>query len=69
MARCRDYNWRVSNDGSNALSVEHAILAVLMDVRDELKLMNQRLQCRETQMIPKYLRDIRRNTTRKKRRA
>jgi hypothetical protein len=59
----KDINWSVSDDGKYAKSVEHAQLAVLMDIRDELKRVNVRLDCHETLRIPRYLRDIRRLLT------
>lgn len=63
-----DIKWRVlSDDGKQARSVEHAQLAVLMDIRRELKRINVRLDCGETLRIPRYLRRIANNTARKKR--
>lgn len=38
-----------------------------MDIRDELQALVRILCCPDTQRIPRYLRDIRRNTTKKKR--
>lgn len=39
---------------------------VLQDIRDELKKLNNLLSCRNFIMFPQYLRDIRRNTMRKR---
>lgn len=64
MARHKDTNW----DLLVQPSYDTAKLAILMDIRDELKLMNQRLQCDETRRIPRYLRDIVANTKRKPKR-
>jgi hypothetical protein len=43
--RMKDVNWTVSEDGKSACSVEHAALAVLMDIRDEMKATNCLLGC------------------------
>jgi hypothetical protein len=43
-------------------SVEAASLAVLMDIRDELKALNNVLQCPNFLRIPAVLDDINRNT-------
>ncbi len=40
--------------------------AILMDIRDELKLMNQVLQCHNTKDIPSILRKISINTNKPK---
>jgi len=48
-------------------AAEEASLAVLMDIRDELKSLNRLLQCPNFSMIPKILRGIRQNTTKKRR--
>lgn len=44
-------------------------VAVLMDIRDELQQLNRTLACPNTQAIPRYLREIICNTTKKKRRV
>jgi len=43
-----------------------AMLAVLMDIRQELRKINRTLQCEDTVDIPKILRSIRRNTAKPK---
>lgn len=51
---------------------EQAGIALLMDLRDELQSMNQKLsvlQCHNFLRIPQKLDAIRRNTTKKKRRV
>lgn len=60
--RSKDVNWRVTREDGTIQSVDHAILAVLMDLRDELKLINNRLQCHETMAIPRMLKRISANT-------
>lgn len=64
MARHKDAEWNLP--GPSVTTWEQASVAVLMDIRDELKALNRTMQCRNTQMIPQYLRDIRRNTTKRK---
>lgn len=65
-----DQDWSVAAPGSNgdAVSVNHAILAVLMDIRFTLRFMRARLDCYETLTIPRLLRDIKRNTTKPRKR-
>jgi hypothetical protein len=59
MSRFKDINWNCG-DGDNPDSVNHAKLAVLMDIRDELKRLNQLLHCHNFTGIPMTLRSIRR---------
>lgn len=61
MARHKDVNW--DTDGLSWES--HVIVAVLMDIRDELKIFNRVLRCPNFQLIPNILRGIRRNTARR----
>jgi hypothetical protein len=46
--------------------MEYGTIRVLMDIRDELKRINARLDCHETLKIPRYLRRIASNTTKKR---
>jgi hypothetical protein len=48
------------------LTWEHAQTAVLMDIRRELQTLNRLLHCKNFTSIPQYLRDIRRHTTKPK---
>jgi hypothetical protein len=64
----KDINWSVGN-GLSVASVDHAILAVLMDVRDELKRTNRVLQCPNCIAIPFKLDEIITNTAKQRRRA
>lgn len=68
--RCKDFNWSVrtkerarADDGA---TFDGAQLAVLMDIRDELRALNAVLGCINFRRVPRYLRDIRRNTTKKR---
>lgn len=70
MARFKDADWGVRTAEGKphcADNVHEATLAVLMDLRDELKRINVRLDCHETLAIPRLLRTIASNTKRKKR--
>lgn len=67
MARHKDINWKLSDFGlGGCIQTEQCTLAVLMDIRDELKRINTRLDCHETLSIPALLRRIKANTTRKR---
>ena len=79
MARYKDSEWDVSYPIHTS---EQAILCVLMDIRDHLRelrletramfpalnTLQVTLRCSETQAIPRLLRDIKKNTTKAKRR-
>lgn len=71
--KLQDTNWRVSDDDHNAASVHHAQLAVLMDIRREMKEANRHLQVLSSQIgcfrfttIPATLKKIARNTAKKR---
>jgi predicted component of type VI protein secretion system len=57
--RFKDVNWNCGN-GSNPESVAHAQLAVLMDLRDELKELNSHLgyHCAITRELRGLRRDV-----------
>ena len=67
--RRANQNWIVTNNkGTSDISTwEQLQLAVLMDLRDELQKLNRLLGCQNFIEIPTILREIRRNTTKKKR--
>ena len=64
MARHKNLDWDIPDP---IAQTSHAELAVLMDIRDELRAMRARLDCPETLAIPGTLARIARNTTKKKR--
>lgn len=75
MPRNKDVNWNVHPTAlnGNEYSNQAASLAVLMDIRDESKLivselrtLNNLLSCPNFLTIPRTLRAIQRNTTKKK---
>lgn len=68
MARSKDFNWSLP-DGNHSYDSAH--LAVLMDIRDELKglrsemaTVRQIFQCHNAQAIPRFLKKIQANTSR-----
>lgn len=66
--RCKDYNWAVRlSDGNNYSAYNSLHLAVLMDIRDELKRLNSLLYCDNFYRIPNTLRQIEVNTNKAKR--
>lgn len=60
--RRKDANWILNIDPEGKVSTEDARLAVLMDIRDELKRLNTLLHCGNFMAIPHYLDKIRLNT-------
>jgi hypothetical protein len=71
MARHKNKDWNLSgseeNGRSKDVSAEHLPVAVLMDIRDELQVLNRLLACPNFIDIPNILRAIRRNTTKPRR--
>lgn len=65
--RFKDVEWNLANENGNVGTWERAAIAVLMDIRDELKRINARLDCSSTLRIPRYLARIATNTTKRKR--
>lgn len=63
MARKKDVNWNLPEQ----VSWEGSTLAVLMDLRDELKRLNGVLSCPNFVGIPSTLRKIAAQTARRKR--
>lgn len=73
--RHKNMNWTLpTNTQGDRLTWDHAKIAVLMDIRDELQYIKEilcpvrdRLNCSETMRIPALLRAIKKNTTKKRR--
>lgn len=65
--RQKDQNWTIERNLDGKWSFDAAHLAVLMDIRDELKAMRRRPDCAETLAIPRMLKQIRANTTKRRR--
>ena len=64
MTRYKDIEWDLS--GPSLTTWEQAALALLMDIRDELKKLNVILYCNDFQSIPRWLRNINTNTRKKR---
>lgn len=61
MARHRNANWEFPD---KIVNYEQAGVAVLMDIRDELRKLNSLLSCQNFREIPMVLKTIRGNTSR-----
>ena len=61
--RFKDRNWCLKTDSNGVMaSWDQVHTAILMDIRDELKVLNQVFRCSNFLEIPHILRTIRRNT-------
>lgn len=71
MSRFKDMNWDLANKATGNIETwERVQIAVLMDIRDELKIVRQRLsvlECRNFLEIPLKLDRIEKNTRKRKR--
>lgn len=56
--------WTVADENGNIPTWERVGVAVMMDIRDELKQLNALLSCPNFVSIPRKLEAIRKNTTR-----
>ena len=66
--RCKDIRWAINlTDDGNKAAPGQAVLAVAMDIRDELKQLNRLLSCPNFVAIPTTLREISANTKRRHR--
>ena len=61
-------DWRVADEQGNVPTWERAAIAVLMDIRHELRNLNTMLRCPNFQAIPSELRAIRRQTVKPRKR-
>ena len=66
--RRKDANWLVANETGDVWDTvrQGAMLATMMDIRDELKKLNSLLHCSNFTAIPFTLSGIKRNTTKPK---
>lgn len=72
--RHRNANWMVTDDQGRITTWEQVQVALLMDIRDELQRLNRVLQCPNFIAVPlkldlirQELREVRRNTKKRKR--
>lgn len=66
--RKKDASWSIYPQLGGSYSHDAAGVAILMDIRDELKALNQLLNCRNFIGIPATLRTIARNTAKPRKR-
>jgi len=68
--RQKNSDWYTTDQSGRVLDrvYEGAILATLMDIRDELQAIRRRLDCRSTLEIPVLLQAIDRNTRKPRKR-
>ena len=64
--RFANYDWDLADDKGWIGTWERISIAVLMDIRDELRSLNQLLRCKNFLDMPNHLRKIARNTTKKR---
>ncbi len=64
--RFKDRTFPLANSEGNCASWDHAQLAALYDIRDELKQLNRLLHCHNFIEIPQILRQVEKNTRKKK---
>lgn len=70
--RDKNANWKTRTENNQFYHEQHyrlASLAVLMDIRDELQTLNMVFRCHNTLAIPDLLRAIKKNTTKRARKA
>ena len=68
--RKKDLQWDIGeNDLSGRFTWDQIKVSLLLDLRDELKELNQHLSCRQVQKMFRDLVAIRRNTNKKRRKA
>lgn len=65
--RLQNKLWQPGDDQGNAGTWERVMVAVLLDLRDELQAIRRRLDCYETLGIPHTLKAIEKNTEKKNR--
>lgn len=65
--RHKDANWEISADVNRRIEWDGVHAALLMDLRDELKLLNSFLRGYDFYDVPFILRGIKKNTAPKKR--
>lgn len=67
--RKKDVNWRLNVNANGTCLTSDAQLAVLMDLRDELKRLNSVLHCVNFLDVPRRLARIARNTAKPSKKA
>ena len=65
--RFKDKDWPLNNEAGVIATWQHVQIAVLMDIRDELKRLNRVFACSNFQNVPHVLRRISANTAKPRR--
>ena len=63
---CRDLDWTIAINDDNTWPSDKIQIALLADIRAELKRLNAVLHCPNFLEVPALLRHIKRNTTKKR---
>ena len=63
-----DVNWNIAEENGYVPTWERVGIAVLMDIRRELRRLNAAIYCSNFQAIPRTLRTISRNTAKPRKR-
>jgi hypothetical protein len=69
MSTFPDREWNLADKEGNIGTWERVQIAVLMDIRSELRTLNSVLRCPNFQAIPRKLDRIARNTAKKKKKV
>jgi hypothetical protein len=64
--RHKNGNWKMEANPDGSLTIDRVQCALLMDIRDELQAMCRRLDCPETLEMPRLLKAIKKNTTKRR---
>ncbi len=65
--RKKDNLWYAADEDGKTRLLEHVQIAILQDIRDELKTLNRVMLCHNTTSIPETLRVIAKNTKKPRR--
>lgn len=64
---CRDWDWQLWQEDNGGFGNDQVTHAILMDIRRELRRLNNVIQCTNFIRIPAVLDEIKRNTKKRKR--
>jgi rRNA maturation endonuclease Nob1 len=62
-SKTRNLQWSVGDTGNGNMSDQHALLCLMMDIRDELQKLNRVFECKNFLAVPTRLAEISINTT------
>lgn len=61
--RKKNYEWSIGTNVDGTTPAHDALMAILMDIRDEMQKLNTLLGCDNFLEVPQLLRAIKKNTT------